>query len=94
MVCRILRQTIVQRFVLPPGYTDMTSELESTTEIFMNCCTHTNPIFSRGSLSCSGSINLNKGDVWKYGEITSSDRYSDDYLKGTGAGVVSCSVMV
>ncbi|PYF72978.1 hypothetical protein B0O44_105353 [Pedobacter nutrimenti] len=27
---------------------------------------------------------LNKGDVWKYGETTSKDRYSQDYLRKEG----------
>jgi len=47
------------------------------------------PIFSRGSSSSTGSMHLNKGDVWKYGETTSSDRYSQDYLDGIGAGGVN-----
>ncbi|WP_312906515.1 hypothetical protein [Sphingobacterium multivorum] len=34
-------------------------------------------------------MHLNKGDVWKYGETTSSDRYSQDYLDGIGAGGVN-----
>jgi hypothetical protein len=31
-----------------------------------------------------GTTYLNAGDVWKYGETTSSDRYSDKYLRSMG----------
>lgn len=35
-----------------------------------------------------GTKYLNAGDVWKYGETTSSDRYSDKYLRTMGLNFV------
>lgn len=46
------------------------------------------PIFTAGSALKTGKIHLNSGDVWKYGETTSTDRYSADYLKSIGKGGV------
>ena len=34
-----------------------------------------------------GYVYLNTGDVWKYGETTSSNRYSQKYLDSTGQGL-------
>ena len=34
-----------------------------------------------------GSVYLNAGDVWKYGETTRDDRYSQKYLDNTGLGL-------
>lgn len=45
------------------------------------------PVMVSGSSLPMGSKYLNAGDVWKYGETTSSDRYTNDYLNGIGKGV-------
>ncbi len=41
-------------------------------------------VYTSGSSTPTGKTWLNKGDVWKYGETTSKDRYSPDYLKKEG----------
>ncbi|WP_157859470.1 DUF6443 domain-containing protein [Chryseobacterium angstadtii] len=46
------------------------------------------PIFTRGSASETGKQSLKQGEVWKYGETTSSDRYSTDYLNSIGKGLI------
>lgn len=45
------------------------------------------PVFSSGFSTPTGSTFLNKGDVWKFGETTTTGRYSDSYLKTIGPGV-------
>jgi len=46
------------------------------------------PILTRGFSGSTGNMHLNKGDVWKYGETTSSERYDPAYLRSIGpAGV-------
>ncbi|MDY3344200.1 hypothetical protein PG326_02875 [Riemerella anatipestifer] len=40
-----------------------------------------------GSSKPTGTKFLNAGDVWKYGETTSLNRYSEDYLKSIGGGL-------
>jgi RHS repeat-associated protein len=47
------------------------------------------PIFTRGFKNKTGEMHLNKGDVWKYGETTSSDRYDPAYLRSIGPGGVT-----
>ncbi|AZA80831.1 sugar-binding protein [Chryseobacterium lactis] len=45
------------------------------------------PVMSSGSSAPTGTTHLNAGDVWKYGETTSQNRYSDSELKSIGPGV-------
>ena len=45
------------------------------------------PVMSSGSSAPTGTTHLSAGAVWKYGETTSSDRYSDSQLKQVGPGV-------
>jgi hypothetical protein len=47
------------------------------------------PIMTFGSAEPTGTTYLNAGDVWKYGETTSSTRYEEGYLKSIGAGGVT-----
>jgi len=48
------------------------------------------PIMSSGSSVPTGTMHLNAGDVWKYGETTNpSGRYSADDLSTVGAGGVT-----
>ena len=47
------------------------------------------PVYSSGSSAPTGSMHLNAGDVWKYGETTSTDRYTDGYKGGIGNGGVT-----
>jgi len=50
------------------------------------------PVYTLGSGTPTGTKFLNAGDVWKYGETTSSNRYSRDYLKSIGVPtfLISC----
>lgn len=46
------------------------------------------PVMTAGSSVATGTMSLNAGDVWKYGETTDpTSRYSDSDLKSIGPGV-------
>lgn len=47
------------------------------------------PVYTLGNSVSTGTQHLNVGDVWKYGETTSSSRYDPAYLKGVGPGGVA-----
>lgn len=47
------------------------------------------PVYSSGSSAPTGSMHLNAGDVWKYGETTSTGRYTENYKGGIGTGGVT-----
>jgi RHS repeat-associated protein len=46
------------------------------------------PVYTLGSSQATSTMYLEAGDVWKYGETTSTDRYSQSYLNSIGAGGV------
>ncbi|MFA0961221.1 hypothetical protein AB9P05_05415 [Roseivirga sp. BDSF3-8] len=41
-------------------------------------------IYSHGSKLPTGKMHLNRGEVWKYGETTSNQRYDQGYLNQEG----------
>lgn len=47
------------------------------------------PVYSSGSSAPTGSTHLNAGDVWKFGETTSTGRYTDGYKSSIGTGGVT-----
>ena len=47
------------------------------------------PVYTLGSGTPTGTKFLNAGDVWKYGETTSSSRYDTRYLESIGVGGVT-----
>lgn len=47
------------------------------------------PVYTLGSSVPTGTKHLNVGDVWKYGETTSSSRYDAGYLNSIGLGGVT-----
>lgn len=42
------------------------------------------PVMTSGSSTPTSTMHLNTGDVWKYGETTSTNRYTDDYKGSIG----------
>jgi hypothetical protein len=69
---------IMRRSLGPPGYQ---YALTANTSGYY-------PIMTLGSAKPTGTMYLNAGDVWKYGETTSLSRYQETYLRSIGVGGV------
>jgi RHS repeat-associated protein len=42
------------------------------------------PVFTKGFVNPTGTMPLEAGDVWKYGETTTAERYTQSYLNSIG----------